>query len=143
MKSSECTSNRLAVEIKECARTLGFDLVGITGAQPPQHSKEFQQWLAADFHGEMAYMAKNAEKRVQPANVLPEARSIVVVGMNYNAESPRGGTRPTTADGRKPTPAPPMEGTRRKAEFILRSESISTCHHPKRRRTTIWQLIHQ
>jgi epoxyqueuosine reductase len=73
----------LAAQIKERARAIGFDLVGIATARPPQHAEQFQHWLAKEFHGGMAYMAKNAAKRVAPSEVLPDARSIVVVGLNY------------------------------------------------------------
>lgn len=105
MKSSACTRSTLdcrptapvgataatanafevARQIKEKARAIGFDLVGITNAQVPQHAQEFRHWLASDFHGEMGYMARNAEKRVNPAKVTPDARSIIVVGLNYHA----------------------------------------------------------
>lgn len=73
-----------AEAIKQRARAIGFDLVGIATAQPPQHAEQFEQWLAKEFHGEMAYMAKNAAKRVAPSKVLPDARSIIVVGLNYH-----------------------------------------------------------
>jgi hypothetical protein len=64
MKSSASTSSkqdsRAAPEtfgrekqIKTHARNIGFDLVGITTAQPPQHSQHLRAWLARDFHGEM------------------------------------------------------------------------------------------
>jgi len=76
----------LAAEIKRHARELGFDLVGITSAKPPPHSAEFRQWLHDNFHGEMAYMKRNAVKRVDPTKVLPDARSVIVVGMNYLAD---------------------------------------------------------
>jgi epoxyqueuosine reductase len=105
MKSSACTSSTLehrptapvgataatpdasgvARKIKEKARAIGFDLVGITSAHIPQHAPEFQHWLASDFHGEMGYMAKNAQKRVNPSKVLSDARSMVVVGLTYHA----------------------------------------------------------
>jgi epoxyqueuosine reductase len=88
MKSSASTSNKLAAEIKSRARAIGFDLVGITTAQSPQHSRQFQDWLADKFHGEMAYMERNAGKRIDPSKVLPDARSVVVVGMNYYADEP-------------------------------------------------------
>jgi|ERR1017187_4960725 epoxyqueuosine reductase len=94
MKSSASTSNRqdskatpktfgLERQIKARARDIGFDLVGITTAQPPQHSQHLQQWLAKDFHGEMDYLARNVDKRVNPSKILADARSIVVVGLNY------------------------------------------------------------
>ncbi len=76
-------SGGLALQTKEKARALGFDLVGITTAESPQHSEQFRQWLAKEFHGEMGYMAKNVRKRVAPSEVLSDARSIIVVGLNY------------------------------------------------------------
>lgn len=105
MKSSACTSSNpecsshapsgvatatpdaigVARQIREKARVIGFDLVGIAAARVPQHAQEFQDWLASGFHGEMGYMAKNAEKRVDPSKILSEARSTVVVGVNYYA----------------------------------------------------------
>ena len=94
MKSSASTSSRLdsqsapkvfglEEQIKARARDIGFDLVGITTAQPPQHSQHLREWLAKDFHGEMGYLARNADKRVNPNKILADARSIVVVGLNY------------------------------------------------------------
>ncbi len=73
----------LTASIKQKAVDLGFDLVGITTADPPPHAGEFQQWIADGFHGEMNYLARNAGKRVEPQQVLPGAKSIIVVGMNY------------------------------------------------------------
>src|ERR1051326_7800488 len=76
-------SGALDLQIKQRALALGFNLVGITSAQPPNHAREFQRWLAADFHGEMGYLAKNAQRRTEPSQVLPDVQSIVVVGMNH------------------------------------------------------------
>jgi epoxyqueuosine reductase len=73
----------LEQQIKARARDIGFDLVGITTAQSPQHSQHLREWLAKDFHGEMGYLARNADKRVNPTTILADARSIVVVGLNY------------------------------------------------------------
>lgn len=88
MKSSAFTESppatTWAVEIKRRARALGFDLVGITTAEHPPHSEQFQQWLGRHFHGEMGYMARNAHKRVNIREILPDARSVVVVGLNYH-----------------------------------------------------------
>src|ERR1043166_4779135 len=79
MPSNEFTAST----VKARARELGFELVGITSADSPQHSAQFRQWLADGFHGEMTYLARNAEKRVAPAKVLAAAKSIIVVGLNY------------------------------------------------------------
>jgi epoxyqueuosine reductase len=73
----------VARQIKQRAREMGFDLVGITSAEPPPHAAQFQGWLRDKFHGEMNYMERNAAKRVEPKQVLADARSIIAVGMNY------------------------------------------------------------
>jgi epoxyqueuosine reductase len=78
----------LSESIKHKARSLGFDLVGITTADAPAHSAQFRQWLADGFHGEMGYMEGNAGKRTDPRQVLAGARSIIVVGMNYCSDGP-------------------------------------------------------
>ena len=83
MNSSASINSTRAAEIKQRALELGFDLVGITTAQPPQHSEQFRHWLEKNFHGQMGYMAKNARKRVAPHEVLTKARSVVIVGLNY------------------------------------------------------------
>ena len=77
------TAVTVAAAIKRRARELGFDLVGITTADPPPHAAQYQQWLANGFHGEMGYMQRNAAKRVAPTEVLPNVRSIIIVAMNY------------------------------------------------------------
>src|SRR5664279_5191459 len=103
MKSSASISNTqsrkaggtLAPQIKERARAIGFDLIGITTAQPPQHAGEFHHWLVKEFHGEMAYMAKNASKRIDPQKILPDAHSIIVVGLNYWSHEPTPSSPPS------------------------------------------------
>jgi epoxyqueuosine reductase len=80
-------SEALALQIKNRARELGFDLVGITTADSPPHTREFQRWLAENFHGEMAYMQRGMEKRADLRSILPETRSLIVVGMNYFTEN--------------------------------------------------------
>ncbi len=94
-------SGALALQVKDKTRELGFDLVGITSADSPKHSAQFQRWLADGFHGEMAYMARNAGQRIAPNEVLTGARSIIVVGLNYQPSTenrePRIGNNPRIA----------------------------------------------
>jgi epoxyqueuosine reductase len=70
--------------ITAAAMTLGFDLIGFTSAEPLAHGGRLRAWVAQGFAGEMDYMSRNLERRVDPRQVLPEARSIVVLGMNYH-----------------------------------------------------------
>ncbi|MCX7887253.1 MAG: tRNA epoxyqueuosine(34) reductase QueG [Verrucomicrobiae bacterium] len=69
-----------SAEIKRRALQLGFDLVGITTADPAPHVAEYRRWVADGFHGQMRYMTR----RLDPAQILPGARSVIVVGMNYH-----------------------------------------------------------
>jgi epoxyqueuosine reductase len=72
------------------AGALGFELVGVTGPQPPPHFKNFEDWLAQGRHGEMAYLEteRSLERRADPRRILPECRSILVLGMRYPIPQP-------------------------------------------------------
>ncbi|MEW6324895.1 MAG: tRNA epoxyqueuosine(34) reductase QueG [Nitrospirota bacterium] len=74
----------LESDLKAQAKQLGFDLVGIAPAELPTHyGQQLERWLALGRHGEMAYMARAPWRRADPRAVLPGARSIVSLGMNY------------------------------------------------------------
>jgi len=70
-------------EIRQRARDLGFDDCRITTAAPPESASDFQRWLAERRHGEMGYLERNAAKRVDPQQVLPGARSIIMLAASY------------------------------------------------------------
>ena len=65
------------------AKELGFDSCRIASATAPRHAGEFRAWLGDGAAGEMQWMERGAEKRCDPRQVLPEARSIVIVALNY------------------------------------------------------------
>lgn len=65
------------------ALALGFDLCRIASAEGPAHAEAFRRWLEEGCHGDMAWLAKNAERRTNPQAVLPGARSTVMLAMNY------------------------------------------------------------
>lgn len=69
--------------VKTYAYALGFDLVGIAPAMRPPHAEAFLLWLQQGYAGEMDYMERTAELRLNPAELLPNAKSAVVVGLNY------------------------------------------------------------
>ena len=74
----------LAGRIKAHGLAVGFDLVGISAVQDPVHGDAFAEWLRQALHGEMAYMARTAQHRLHPAQLVPWARSIVSVALTYN-----------------------------------------------------------
>jgi epoxyqueuosine reductase len=72
--------------LKQQARALGFDLAGIAPAAPADSFDRLREWLKRGFAGEMGYMVRHAEARRDPASILPNVRSVVMVGMNYKDE---------------------------------------------------------
>jgi epoxyqueuosine reductase len=75
----------LTQAVKVEARRLGFQLVGVTTPDSPPHLAVYQSWLAADRQGEMAYLAtpRARQRRADPRRILPECRSILVLGVRY------------------------------------------------------------
>jgi epoxyqueuosine reductase len=65
------------------AREVGFDVCRVARCESPLHAREFRQWLRDGAHGEMSYMERGEEKRCDPQFVLPGAKSIVVLALNY------------------------------------------------------------
>ncbi len=76
--------SRLTFRIREEASKLGFFKVGIAPAGPLPGAGRFEEWLRAGMHGEMAYLQAQADKRKNPGRVLEDARSIIVLAMNYH-----------------------------------------------------------
>ncbi len=75
----------LAQDIKRKAIELGFDLVGVTGAWPidAEQVEFLTGWLRSGYAGQMNYLHRNFEKRINPAKLLENARSVICVGLNY------------------------------------------------------------
>jgi epoxyqueuosine reductase len=65
------------------AHALGFAAVRCAGIHPATHAAEYQQWVADGCHGDMAWMARNIERRSDPGLVLPGAQTMLVLAMNY------------------------------------------------------------
>ncbi len=87
-------NTELTVEIKQEAKRLGFDLIGITSPDPLPHLDIYRKWLDLGRHGEMMYLAKELaiRRRTNPSEILPECKSILVTGMNYLPEIKGGET---------------------------------------------------
>jgi len=86
----------LTEDVKRKSLELGFDLVGITDASPID-SRQVQllnKWLASGLAGQMNYMHRNLDKRMNPAELLENALSVIIVGLNYK---PHRQNQPDTA----------------------------------------------
>ena len=65
------------------AMALGFDLCRVAKSGTPPHAAEFDQWLAQGNAGEMTWLDRNKHRRTDPDQVLPGARSVIVLALNY------------------------------------------------------------
>jgi epoxyqueuosine reductase len=74
--------------VKQSARDIGFDLVGIAPAGTPETLDKLEEWLSAGYSGEMDYLEKRREAYSNPDHVLSGVRSIVVVALNYRSTDP-------------------------------------------------------
>jgi epoxyqueuosine reductase len=71
-------------EVLGWALELGLDLAAIIGMRPPRRGEAYERWLAADYQGEMEYLAERVALRLNPARLAPDAQSIIVAVVNYN-----------------------------------------------------------
>ncbi len=74
-------SNEIVVEK---AKSFGFDLIGFAPAEELKNEIEkLEEWLEKNFQADMKYMERNLEKRKNVKKLLPSARSIISLGINY------------------------------------------------------------
>jgi len=71
--------------VRELAAESGFAAAGVTGVGTPLDFDRFRGWGERGLAGEMRYLTDHrAEIRGRPSELLPGARSIICVGMQYN-----------------------------------------------------------
>ncbi|MGH7874862.1 MAG: tRNA epoxyqueuosine(34) reductase QueG [Candidatus Binatia bacterium] len=76
-------------KIKEAAQQLGFALVGISPVMIPPHEESFARWLRQELAGELEYMRRTESLRRDPQQLVPWAKSVISVGINYYTAFPR------------------------------------------------------
>jgi epoxyqueuosine reductase len=70
------------------ANELGFDTVRICRADEAwDAAARLETFVEADRHGQMSWMKETLHRRKQPTNMWPEAKSALIVAMNYGPES--------------------------------------------------------
>ena len=82
--------------VKNTALSLGFDYCGIAKAvKLDEESKRLEQWLNKGFNGKMAYMENYFDLRTDPSKLVPGAKSVITLLLNYfpseqqNPDSPQ------------------------------------------------------
>jgi epoxyqueuosine reductase len=77
----------LKTALQQFAREQGFDAFGVTRPQTDALAKRrFTEFIAGGEHGDMDWLAENADRRVDPAVLWPDARSVIMLGMNYGPD---------------------------------------------------------
>lgn len=74
----------LTEKIREKAAEIGFHKVGIVAATELTHEGEhLRSWIGQGFHGEMAWIERELEKRIDPQLLFPGVRTVLVAALNY------------------------------------------------------------
>lgn len=70
------------------ARADGADAFGVVSLPAEVRAEFYRRWIEGGNHATMAWMERGLDKRADPREVLPEARSVVVLGYNYHQPAP-------------------------------------------------------
>jgi epoxyqueuosine reductase len=77
----------LRAELAAEAKTLGFDCLGVTAPDAiPKALGRLEQFLAEGGHGTMDWLANNPVRRADPHTMWKDARSIIMLGVNYGPD---------------------------------------------------------
>lgn len=73
--------------VKDEAKRLGFEYCGISKAEfLEDEAPRLESWLKQHMHGEMAYMENHFDLRLDPTKLVPGAKSVVSLLLNYYTE---------------------------------------------------------
>lgn len=87
-KSEIVPDSVLATSLKAEARRLGFELVGICPADCPSTWEHFREWLERGYAADMHYILRRRDAYAHPKGVLPGARYLVMLGLDYESVGP-------------------------------------------------------
>ncbi len=77
----------LKTALQRAARGHGFDAVGVTRPDAiPRAPERLAQFLAEGLHGDMDWMQSTQERRGDPHALWPQARSVIMLGLNYGPD---------------------------------------------------------
>ncbi len=76
-------NDRVTDTVKNVARQLGFSDCRIAQAKQASHAERYRDWVADETYGDMEWMARNVERRVDPREVLEGCQAVVTLALNY------------------------------------------------------------
>ena len=75
--------------VEQLAISIGFDACGVCPAHKlSENQPPFEEWISKGMHGEMQYMERNIDKRLDPTLLVPNAKSVISVLLNYFPGNP-------------------------------------------------------
>src|SRR4030095_9885535 len=81
--------------IKQEAARLGFDYCNIARAERlDDDARRLESWLSKGFQGSMAYMENYFELRIDPTKLVPGAKSVITLMLNYYPSAQQNPTQP-------------------------------------------------
>jgi epoxyqueuosine reductase len=84
--SGDTDMTALKRDVLQWCTELGFQQAGIAGIDLQQAEDRLTEWLNANFHGSMDYMARHGSKRSRPAELVPGTLRVISVRMDYFPE---------------------------------------------------------
>jgi epoxyqueuosine reductase len=80
-------ADALRSAIRERARMLGIDALGFAAPDLPRaRQNAYRRYIAAGRHGDMAWLARDPERRQSPKGLWPEVATVIVCGVNYGPD---------------------------------------------------------
>lgn len=77
------TMASLEDRIRDQARALGFTLCGFAPLEPLPREQFFSDWLRRGYAGEMSYLTREPQRRLNPQIPFPQAKSVICLGYPY------------------------------------------------------------
>ena len=100
MPPGTAATTEIKTRLVAFAGEIGFDSCRVAPVETPNHAKEFREWLHDNAHGEMEYMRRGEEKRCDLQKILPRAKSIIVVALNYFQDETLRRSQTAATDGK-------------------------------------------
>jgi len=75
-------------QLRAHALTLGFDLCGVASVDRVSRLDYLREWVAKGYAGDLHYVTRSADARIDPGRVLDGARSAIVTGTIYHTNAP-------------------------------------------------------
>lgn len=96
MSGRASPSGSLEDRVRRVGLALGLDAVGFCTAEPTERTRFLREWIARGYAGEMDYLERRLEERIDPRKTLPGARSLIVVALALPGD---GGSGPPDGSG--------------------------------------------